>query len=194
MSLLKKAAQAAMVAKERAEEAKERIDELRAERDAGSVAPVATERLDDHDRGRLAEALALGAVDPTELLTREEAGAIAGTELGLSRIGHEDMSLGARYVAEDRKRRRWEVNVASWFLPEGPPATASEVWDALEPAYEVGDPIDGLGRAAFAQDSTVYVWAGDVVFSVEVRVPDEPDARERSLAAARRIVERVEAR
>ncbi|HEU4658253.1 MAG TPA: hypothetical protein VFR97_12045 [Capillimicrobium sp.] len=191
MSFLKKAQQAAMIAKERAEEAKERIDELRAERDAASVRPATTEQLDGDDRSRLAEALALGAVDPTELLSREEASELAGTELGLARIGHEDMALNALYLAEDRKRRRWSVTVWSWFLREDGGGTAAETWQALEPAREVGDPIAGLGRDAFAQDGHVFAWAGDVVFSVEVQVPDEADTRERALAAARRIAARV---
>lgn len=192
MSFLKKAQQAAMVAKERAEEAKDKIDELRAERDAASVKPVPAASLDGDDRDRLARALALGAVDPTTLLSREEASEIAGTELGLDRIGHEDMSLDARYLAEDRKRRRWEVDVRSWYLPEdGGQATAQEVWDALDPAREVGDELTGVGRAAFAQDANVFAWAGDVVFSVEVRLPETGGDRERSLEAARRIASRL---
>ena len=193
MSFLKKAQQAAMVAKERAEEAKDKIDELRAERDAASVKPAQMAGpLDDDDRDRLARALALGAVDPTMLLSREEASELAGTELGLDRIGHEDMSLDARYLAEDRKRRRWEVDVRSWYLPEGGgEATAQDVWDALDPAREVGDEIAGVGRAAFAQDANVFAWAGDVVFSVEVRLPETGGDRERSLEAARRIAGRL---
>ncbi|HEY8581947.1 MAG TPA: hypothetical protein VIL49_03340 [Capillimicrobium sp.] len=191
MSFLKKAAQAAAVAKERAEDAKEKIDELRAERDAASVRPAASERLDEADRERLGRALAHGAVDPTMLLSREEASELVGTELGLDHIGHDDMSLRARYLAEDRKRRRWQVDVASWYLPEGPPAGAAEVWDALEPARELEEPIAGLGRAAFAQEANVFVWAGDAVFSVEARLPEQGGDLERSLEAARRIAGRL---
>lgn len=192
MSLLKKAAQAAMVAKERAEDAKEKLDELRAERDAASVKPVMATPLDGDDRDRLARALALGATDPTMLLSYEEACELAGMELGTPRLMHDDMAVHTEYVAEDRKRRRWAVRVGSWYLPEEPGAGGAATWEALDPAREVGDPVPGVGGDAFAQDAQVFAWAGDVVFSVEVALPDDPDAsRQRSLEAARRIAARL---
>src|SRR5688572_10982651 len=102
MGFLDKAMKAATVAKNQ-------FDEVRAVRDDTGTKPVDAAPLTDHEQGVLARARALGAPDPTMMLSQPEAASVLGQPLGSPSLTYTDDAIGVRYVAENRKRQRWSV-------------------------------------------------------------------------------------
>jgi hypothetical protein len=172
-----------------ANQAKGRLDEYRATQDAASIAPV-EHTPDPQDVAALTGALRRGAVDPRPLLTRDEAAEVAGQPLGGPQLTYSDQSLGVRYAAQDRRGRRWSVELVTWYLEDGAD-DVDAVWEMLQPAWELGEALDGVGRTAYWDGSRLYVRADPVVFHVEVSVPDEVSSRGRARLAAQDVLARL---
>jgi hypothetical protein len=115
---------------------------------------------------------------------------VAGQPLGGPQLTYSDQSLGVRYVARDRRGRCWSVELATWYLEDGA-GDVDAVWQMLEPAWELGEPLDGVGRTAHWDGSRLYVRADPVVFHVEVGVPDEHSSRGRARLAAQDVLARL---
>lgn len=192
MSFLTNARAAATVAKEAAVVARSRVHEVRATLDATPIVPVAPPPAEAASARRAAdEAVAAGAVDPRTLITRAEAGEVAGVALGEAQLTYSDVSIGVRHAAEDRRGRVWTVEVSTWFGADG--RDPDSCWAMLAPALELGEPVDGLGSPAVGVDALLYVRAADVVLQIEVGVPEEDAAarRDRALGAARIVLGRL---
>jgi len=172
-----------------ANQAKGRLEEYRATQAAASIAPVEHTH-DPQDVAALTGALRRGAVDPRPLLTVEEASEVAGQPLGGPQITYSDQSLGVRYAAADRRGRRWSVELVTWYLEDGVD-DVDAVWDMLQPAWELGEQVEGVGRLSSWDGSRLYVRADPVVFHVEVAVPDEVSSRGRARLAAQDVLARL---
>jgi hypothetical protein len=61
----------------------------------------------------------------------------------------------------------------------------------LQPAWELGEALDGVGRTAYWDGSRLYVRADPVVFHIEVSVPDEVSSRGRARLAAQDVLARL---
>ena len=72
--------------------------------------------------------------------------------------------------------------------PERTPERAGEM---LEPAWEQGEPVEGVGVPAVWDGSRLFVRADHVVFHVEVSVPDEASSRGRARLAAQDVLARL---
>ncbi len=184
MGFLDKAMKAATVARHQ-------IDEVRAAREAVSARPVDAAPLTEHEQGVLARARALGAPDPTMMLSQPEAASVLGQPLGGPSLTYSDDAIGIRYLAEDRKRRRWSVEVNFQYGDE----------DGFEPAlwwrntvmehHVDGEEVPGLGDAAVWSAPYLFVLADPIIFHVQVSTPDgdQPGA---AADVARMVISRLQ--
>jgi hypothetical protein len=165
MGFLDKAMKAAAVAKDQ-------LDEVRATRDATGVKPVDAGPLSEHEQGMLARARSLGAPDPTMMLSQPEAASVVDAPLGPPSLTYTDDAIGVRYAAEDRKRRRWSVEVNFQYGDED--GFEAVLWwrDMVMEHYGHGEEVPGLGDAAVLADSYLFVLAEPLVFHVQVSTPD----------------------
>ena len=182
MSFLKKAVAAAAVAKNQ-------LDDVLEQRAAASVRPVAAAGPDDHEQRVVARARALGAPDPFSLLTAERASAAAGHELGGPALTYSDDMLGVKYEASGSGGRHFRAAVSAFHaIDEDTAFDAREHWDSyLSEMVSDGEPVGGLGDAAVARDTEVFVLSGDRLLMVEVSTPGEGD-RDRAIALAHDVV------
>lgn len=181
MSFMDKALKAAAVARDHLDEARHRP--------APALAP------DEHERQVLRRALALGAPDPTALLSLEEATHVAGVPLGGPRLTCSDDAIGVEYAATGPRQRRWSVEVQAFHAPDDDaPYDAAVHWHTFV-APHVGEnggvALRDLGDAALARDGEVYVLAEPLLFSVTVRRPDDPAPTRQAIDAARQVLTRL---
>ena len=171
MGFLDKAMKAAAVAKHQ-------LDDVRATREETGVRPVDAAPLSEHEQGVLARARALGAPDPTMMLSQPEAASALGVPLGSPSLTYSDDAIGVRYVAEDRKRRRWSVEISFPYGDEGGFEPALWWRDMVMEHYGDGEEVPGLGDAAVWGAPYLFVLADPLVFHVQAQTPDgdQPDA------------------
>jgi hypothetical protein len=184
MGFLDKAVKAAAVAKHQ-------IDEVRATRDETGIRPVDGGQLSEHEQGVLARARALGAPEPTAMLTQPEAASVVGVPLGGPSLTYSDDAIGVRYVAENRRRQRWSVEVGFQYGDEDGFDAALWWRDMVVEHHGHGDPVPGLGDAAVAADGYLFVLADPLMFHVQVSTPDgaQPAA---AVEAARMVLSRLQ--
>jgi hypothetical protein len=181
MSFLDKALKVAAVAKDHFDETRHR--------------PLPASAPDAHEQQVLRRALALGAPDPTALLSLEEAAEVAGVPLGGPRLTYSDDALGVEYAATGPRQQRWSVAVQAFHAPdEDTPYDAAVHWHTFV-APHIGEndgvAVPGLGDAALARDGEIHVLAEPLLFSVTVRRPDDPAPTEPASRAARQVLARV---
>jgi hypothetical protein len=182
MGFMDKAMKAAAVAKGQ-------LDEVRATREATGVKPVDGGPLSEHEQGVLARARALGAPDPTGMLSQPEAASVVGAPLGPPSLTCTDDAIGVRYVAENRKRQRWSVEVSFQYGDED--GFEPVLWwrDTVMEHYGDGEEVAGLGDAAVWSAPYLFVLADPLMFHVQVSTPDGDQP-----AAAAEIARMVTAR
>ncbi|WP_210493161.1 hypothetical protein [Patulibacter sp. SYSU D01012] len=185
-------------ARRAASAAREGLDALQTSRaQAARVAAPVTAGPDAGDDERVRRGRALGAPDPRELLTAEDAAAIAGTAVGGPRLAAGDDAIGVTYAAAAPDGSRWAVEASAFHA--GPGAadwSAARHWDGfLAPLLaDEGRPVPGLGDAAIARDGEVYVLAGAHLLRTAVTLPADADAgdpTDGAIEAARRAVARL---
>jgi hypothetical protein len=171
MGFLDKAVKAAAVAKNQ-------LDEVRAAREETGTKPVDAAPLTDHEEGVLARARALGAPEPTAMLSQPEAASVLGVPLGPPSLTYTDDAIGVRYAAENRKRQRWSVEVNFQYGDEDGFEPALWWRDMVMDHYGDGEQIAGLGEAAVWSAPYLFVLTEPLVFHVQVATPegDRPDA------------------
>jgi hypothetical protein len=184
MGFMDKAIKAAAVAKTQ-------LDEVRATREQTSVKPVDSGPLSDHEQQVLARARALGAPDPVAMLTQPEAASVVDVPLGPPSLTYTDDGIGVRYVAEDRKRRRWSVEVTFQYGDEDGFDAALWWRDMVLDHYGEGEEIAGLGDAAIWNPPALFVLADPLVFYVQVSTP-HGDQRDAAIAVARMVTARLQ--
>jgi len=179
MGFLDKAVKAAAVAKHQ-------LDEVRTE-----GKPVDGGPLSEHEAGVLARARALGAPDPTMMLSQPEAAGVLGVPLGAPSLTYSDDAIGVRYVAENRKRQRWSVEVSFQYGDEDGFEAALWWRDMVLDHFAHGDAVPELGDAAVAADGYLFVLADPIVFHVQVSTPagDQPAA---AVEVARLVLSRLQ--
>jgi hypothetical protein len=165
MGFLDKAMKAATVAKYQ-------FDEVRAVREETGTKPIDAAPLTDHEQGVLARARALGAPDPTIMLSQPEAASVLGQPLGSPSLTYTDDAIGVRYVAENRKRQRWSVEVNFQYGDEDGFEAALWWRDTVMEHYGDGEEVPGLGDAAVWSAPYLFVLADPIVFHVQVSTPD----------------------
>ncbi len=180
MGLLDKAMQAAAAAKQQLDEVRET-----------GVKPVAAAPLGEHEQGVLARARALGAPDPAAMLSQPEAAAALGVPLGPPSLTYTDDAIGVRYAAEDRKRRRWSVEVNFQYGDDDGFEAALWWRDMVMEHYGHGEEVAGLGDAAVAADAYLFVLSDPIVFHVQVATPDGEQS-EAAVAVARSVLSRLD--
>ena len=182
MSFLKKAAAAAAVAKSQ-------LDEVREQRAAASVKPIAAAGPSDHEQQVVARSMALGAPDPYSLLSFEQACAAAGRELGGPGLTYSDDMLGVKYEASGGGNHHYRVAVSAFHAIDESGFDAREHWRSyVADLVEDGRPVPGLGDAALAREQEVFVLDGDRLLMVEVTTPEADGDRDRAIALAREVV------
>ena len=171
MGFLDKAVKAAAVAKNQ-------FEEVRATREETGTKPVDAAPLSEHEQGVLARARALGAPEPTAMLSQPEAASVLGQPLGPPSLTYTDDAIGVRYAAENRKRQRYSVEVSFQYGDED--GFEPVLWwrDMVMEHYSDGEEIAGLGEAAVWSAPYLFVLADPLVFHVQVSTPegDRPDA------------------
>jgi hypothetical protein len=185
MGFLDKAMKAATVARHQ-------IDEVRAAREEMGASPVDAAPLGEHEQGVLARARALGAPDPTVMLSQPEAASVLGQPLGAPSLTYTDDAIGVRYAAEDRKRRRrWSVEVNFQHGDEDGFEPALWWRDMVMEHYGDGQEVPGLGDAAVWSAPYLFVLADPIVFHVQVSTPDgdQPGA---AADVARMVISRLQ--
>jgi hypothetical protein len=184
MGFLDKAVKAAAVAKHQ-------FDEVRAVREETGTKPVEAAPLSEHEQGVLARARALGAPEPTAMLSQPEAAAVLGQPLGAPSLTYSDDAIGVRYAAENRKRQRWSVEVSFQYGDEDGFEAALWWRDVVMDHYGDGEQIAGLGDAAVWSAPYLFVLAEPLVFHVQVSTPDgdRPDAAQE---VARLVLSRLQ--
>src|SRR5687767_1950682 len=102
-----------------AAQAKDQVDTVRAARAEAAVQPVQHGPLSDDERQMLERAMAMGALNPFALLTREEASLAVGQELGDAGLswGGGD-TVGVQYEARGRGNDYWRVTVDVYYATE----------------------------------------------------------------------------
>ena len=187
MGFLDKAARAAV-------QAKNQVDTVRAARAEAAIQPVHRGPLDDHERQYLEEAMAKGALNPFALLTREEAGAAVGQELGdpgLSFGGGD--TVGVMYEARGRGNDHWQVSVDVYYATE--PGVPFEAELFLKDMVLDNDPdavpVQGVGDQAFLSADYLWVLYGPILFYVNGRTPQGPLSLEACSLVAQQVVERL---
>ncbi len=189
MGFLDKAMKAATIAREQIDEVREVHALARHRPEAGPAAG-----LDGHEEQVVARALALGAPDPFALLSLEEASLVAGVPLGGPRLAYGDDTIGVSYAATGPRQRRWSVEVQAFHAINDDTRFDPAVhWHTFvaEHVSEDGRPVPGLGDAAIARDTDVFVLAEPLLFFTTVRLPDGAPATDRAIDAARRVLERL---
>lgn len=184
MGILDKAMKAATLAKEQ-------IDEVREVHAIARHRPEEAAQLSDHERNAVERAIALGAPDPTALLTLEEASAIAGVPLGGPHLVHGEDSIGVRFSATGARHQRWSVEVQAFHAPdEETRFDAYEHWHGFVAEHVAGNdglPVTGLGEAALQREGELYVLAGPLLFFATVTPADGAVAAETARAVLRRL-------
>jgi hypothetical protein len=184
MGFLDKAMKAAAVAKHQ-------IDDVRATREETGTRPVDAAPLSEHEQGVLARARALGAPDPTMMLSQPEAVSVLGVPLGSPSLTYTDDAIGVRYLAENRKRRRWSVEVNFQYGDEDGFEPALWWRDTVMEHYCDGEEVAGLGDAALWGPPYLFVLADPLVFHVQVQTPDG-DQPAAAAEVARMVVARLQ--
>ena len=179
MGFLDKAVKAAAVAKHQ-------IDDVRAAREETGTKPVDAAPLTEHEQGVLARARALGAPEPTAMLSQPEAASVLGQPLGPPSLTYTDDAIGVRYAAENRKRRRWSVEVNFQYGDEDGFEPALWWRDMVMDHYGDGEQIAGLGEAAVWSAPYLFVLTEPLVFHVQVSTPE--GARQDSAQEVARLV------
>jgi hypothetical protein len=164
MGFLDKAMKAAVTAKDQ-------VDHLREQREAASVTAVDGGPLDDHERQVLERAQAAGAPNPFALLTRAEAQSAIGAPVGDPSLSYSDDAVGARFQANSRGGRHWEVAVMVAHSVEDQPLDAHEYYGWIAGTQE-GTAVAGVGESAVYAASNLFVLAPPHVFYIEARAPD----------------------
>jgi hypothetical protein len=184
MGFLDKAMKAAAVAKHQ-------IDDVRAAREETGTKPVEAAPLSEHEQGVLARARALGAPDPTMMLSQPEAASVLGVPLGSPSLTYSDDAIGVRYVAQNRKRQRWSVEVSFQYGDEDGFEPALWWRDMVMEHYGDGEEVADLGDAAVWAPPYLFVLADPLVFHVQVQTPDgdQPGA---AAEVARMVVARLQ--
>jgi hypothetical protein len=184
MGFLDKAMKAATVARHQ-------IEEVRATREEMGTRPVDGAPLSEHEQGVLARARALGAPDPTMMLSQPEAASVLDRPLGAPSLTYTDDAIGVRYLAEDRKRRRWLVEVTFQYGDEDGFEPALWWRDTVMEHYVDGQEVPGLGDAAVWSAPYLFVLADPIAFHVQVSTPggDQPGA---AADVARMVISRMQ--
>jgi hypothetical protein len=188
MGFLDKAAKAAV-------QAKQQVDTVRAARAEAAVQPVQHGPLSDDERRHLEQAMAQGAINPFALLSREEASAVVGVELGDAALsfGGGD-TVGVQYEARGRGNDHWRVSVDVYYATEpGVPFEAElflreMVLDNDEGAVQV----PGLGDQAWVSYDILWVLYGPILFYVQGTTPAGQLEVEECAQIAQRVVARLE--
>ncbi len=170
--------------------ARHQIDEVRAAREEASARPVDAAPLTEHEQGVLARARALGAPDPTMMLSQPEAASVLGRPLGAPSLTYSDDAIGVRYLAEDRKRRRWSVEVNFQYGDEDGFEPALWWRDTVMEHYVDGEEVSGVGDVAVWSAPYLFVLADPIAFHVQVSTPDgdQPGA---AADVARMVISRL---
>lgn len=186
MGFLDKAAKAAT-------QAKQQVDTVRAARAEAAVQPVARGPLSDHERRMLERAMARGALNPFALLTREEASAAVGQELGDPGLSGGDDTVGVIYEARGRGNDHWSVSVDVYYATE--PGVPFEAELFLREMVLDNDPdavpVQGAGDQAFLSSDYLWVLYGPILFYVHGSTPQGPLGVDACALVARRVVERL---
>jgi hypothetical protein len=157
-----------------AAQAKNQIDDVREARAQASVQPVNHGPLPDHERQVLERALALGALNPFELLTSAEASAAIGQPLGDAALSYGDDTIGVMYEARGRGNDHWRVSVDVYHASEpGVPFEAElflrEMVLDTTPDYQV---VEGVGHQAYWVSDYLWVLYGPILFYVSGVMPN----------------------
>lgn len=183
-------------ARRTASAARDGLDALRASRaEAARVpSPVTADPTPDGEE-LLRRARGLGAPDPRDLLSADDAAAVAGVAVGGPRLGGGDDTVSVTYAAAAPDGSRWTVEVDAFHAPPEDPAwsAASHFHDVVAPLLaDDGAAAPGLGDAALARPGEVYVLRGRHLLRTAVTLPDGAgDPTAAALDAARRAVARL---
>src|SRR3954471_19421288 len=90
-----------------AAQAKEQVDTVRAARAEAAIQPVDPGPLDEHEAQVYQRAMALGALDPFQLLTSAEATAAVGQQVGGPGLTYGDDTIGVKFEARGRGNDHW---------------------------------------------------------------------------------------
>ena len=177
-----------------AAQAKEQVDTVRAARAEAAVQPVQQGPLDDHQRQVVERAMAMGALNPFALLSREEASAIVGQELGDAGLSWGDDTIGVQYEARGRGNDIWRVTVDMYYATD--PAYPFQAEPFLREMVLANDDgavqVPGLADQAWFSSEYLWVLYGPVLFYVHGQTPAGPLAVEPCAQVAQRVVERLE--
>ncbi len=172
--------------------ARSQIDDVRELRAQASVKPVAPAGLGEHEQQVIARARALGAPDPSVLLTAPEAADVAGVEVGGPHLVYGDDFLGARYEAAGSGGRLWRVSVSAFHAVDEAGFDAASYWFGFlaDTVADDGVTVADLGDVAVVRDADLFVLADPLLLMVEVSTPFDDD-RERMVRLARQVVGRL---
>jgi hypothetical protein len=176
-----------------AAQAKNQIDDVREARAQAAVQPVNHGPLPDHDRQVLERAQALGTLNPFALLTREEASAAAGQELGDAGLSYGDDTIGVMYEARGRGNDHWRVQVDVYHATE--PGIPFEAELFLREMVLDNDPdavpVEGVGHQAFLSYDLLWVLYGPILFYVQGITPNGPLPVDACAQVANQVVARL---
>jgi len=177
-----------------AAQAKESVDTVRAARADAAVKPVERGPLDDHERQVLERAMANGALNPFELLTREEASVAVAQELGDPGLSYGDDTIGVVYEARGRGNDHWRVTVDVYHATEpGVPFEAESFLNEMVVANDVDAvPVEAVGDRAILSAEYLWVLYGPILFYVDGTTPAGPLTPDGCATVARQVVARLQ--
>jgi hypothetical protein len=116
---------------------------------------------------------------------------VLGQPLGGPSLTYSDDAIGVRYLAEDRKRRRWSVEVSFQYGDEAGFEPALWWRDTVMEHYADGEEVPGVGDAAVWSAPYLFVLADPLAFHVQVSTP-EGDQPRTAVVVARMVISRLQ--
>jgi len=176
-----------------AAQAKNQIDDVREARAQAAVQPVNHGPLPDHERQVLERAQSLGALNPFALLTREEASAAVGQELGDAGLSYSDDSIGVVYEARGRGNDHWRVQVDVYHANEPGVPFEAELFlrDMVLDNDPDATPVEGVGHQAYVSSDYLWVLYGPILFYVHGLTPNGPLPLDACAQVANQVVGRL---
>ena len=177
-----------------ATQAKDQVDTVRAARAEAAVKPVDPGPLDEHEQQVYRRAIALGALDPLQLLTSQEASAAVGQELGGPGLTYSDDTLGVQFEARGRGNDHWRVELHVYHPTEPGIPFEAEVFlkDMVLDNDSDAVPVEGVAHAAFMSYDVFWVRYGPILYYVSGITPQGPLGLDGCVVVARQVAARLE--
>ena len=177
-----------------ATQAKEQVDTVRAARAEAAIQPIDPGPIDEQQRQAYERAMALGALDPLQLLTSAEASAAAGQQLGGPGLVAGDDTLGVQFQARGRGNDHWRVELHVYHATEAGVPFEAELFlrDMVIGNDPDALPVEGVGHQAFMSYDVLWVMYGPILFYVTGTTPQGSLSLDGCVVVARQVAARLE--